>query len=169
MSGRRGATGDLPNRVCKRKLSPQKLPLFRLKPRDWSVDRIPAVRLTKLPVPLTSFEELGGLLAPRPQCPLDPASRLRAKAHEWGKAGVLRGSVGSSSLGHCPWRGHEMVKAQQRRAFPDRLCLILPPALTDPRPQPFFHFPRPPPPRYYQPNSLMAPPATATKLIYFQT
>ena len=36
-------------------------------------------------------------------------------------------------------KGQETVKANLRFAFPDRLCLILPPALTDPHPLPFFY------------------------------
>lgn len=41
----------IPDWDCKRKLSPQKLPLFQPKPGGWSVNRIPAGRLTKLWVP----------------------------------------------------------------------------------------------------------------------
>lgn len=85
-------------------------------------------------LPLRSWS----LVSPGPE-----GQRGGAQAHESGRAEVLRCSVSLSLLERCSWRGHEMVKAQQPRAFPDRLCLILPPALTDPRPNLSFISPDP--------------------------
>ena len=170
MSGRKYSNRDQNSKLCNRKRSPSFqwatiVIVETLRFGYWHLGSIWEGKQNKQSSLGFSYRKSKVQSVPRPWCPSHltvgegqmgtgsglistwaaVSSLCRQRRHEEDLVWILSGCI-VEQLPPLPSqeKGQETVKANLRFAFPDRLCLILPPALTDPHPPPFFYFSRPP-------------------------